>query len=247
MHPQMERKMRDALFRLATQLHLQVICTTHSPVFLDMGRRHKSIVRIVKAPDRTVEFLQVTQELFEGEAEEAERERLRLVSAFHPTVNEVFFARRVVLLEEHSAVAAFLRAAELTGLFERHPHLRRDVTLIDADGKGSIPLFQRVLNHFLIPYTVVHDEDQGNANAPAENARIGQFLPAPHGLNRRHMISPTDLEALLGYVAPRRDKVFRALRAVEDLHAGAGLPAGFIEAVNWVYFGQSAEPPAPMA
>jgi predicted ATP-dependent endonuclease of OLD family len=238
----MARKMRDTLFQLADQPNFQVICTTHSPVFLDVGQRHRSIVRVVKDADRRVHFFQVTAELFEGPAGEAERERLRLVSTFHPTVSEVFFANRAVLFEEQSAVAAFERAAELTGLFARRPHKRRDVMLIDSQGKGNIPLFQRVLNHFRIPYTVIHDEDAGQP-AAAENARIGALLPAAHGANLRHMISPANLETMLGYTAGK-DKVYRALRRVEELHGVGTLPPAFIEALNWVYFGQAAEPPA---
>lgn len=241
MHPQMERKMRDALYRLAEQPGVQIICTTHSPVFLDMAQRHKAIVRVVKDLNGHVKFFQVTEDLFEGVEAEAERDRLRLVATFHPTVNEVFFARRVVLLEEQSAVSAFERAAELTGIFERHPHVRRDVTLVDAQGKGNIPMFQRVLNHFQVPYTVVHDEDQGNPLGPKENAAIGALLGSGHPENKRFMISPTNLEAILGFAASK-DRVYRALKRIEELHGSTGLSAGFIEASNWVYFGQPTEP-----
>ncbi|MHB8756361.1 MAG: ATP-dependent nuclease, partial [Candidatus Acidiferrales bacterium] len=201
MHPQMERKMRDVLYQLAEQPGFQVICTTHSPVFLDIARAHKTIVRTVKSPEgRMVKFLQVSDDIFAGQDANAERERISLVKNFHPTVNEVFFAKRVVLLEESSALVAFARAAELIGMFERHPNLRRDVTLIDCDGKGSIPMFQRVLNRFEIPYTVIHDEDRGNRDQERENARIEGLLDAAHGRNR-HLISPTNLEGLLRLIS----------------------------------------------
>lgn len=243
MHPQMERKMRDTLYRLASQPGIQVICTTHSPVFLDMGQKHKAIVRVVKNDTRQISFNQVTGDLFSGTAANDERNRLRLVTSFHPTVNEVFFARRVALLEEQSAIAAFQRGAELTGLYERHPHAQRDVTLIDADGKGSIPLYQRVLTHFRIPYTVIYDEDQGNPNAPRETAAITALITGTPG-NSAYQISPTDLEGLLGYAAGS-DKVYRALRRVEELHSTRALPATFVEALNWIHFGQATEPAAP--
>ena len=113
--------MRDLLYRLASQTAFQVICTTHSPVFLDMGERHTSIVRVVKDTVGVVSFFQVTSDLFEGEDAQSDRNQLRLITSFHPTVNEVFFARRVVLLEEQSALVAFQRCAELTGLFEIFP------------------------------------------------------------------------------------------------------------------------------
>lgn len=242
MHPQMERKMRDALYRLASQPGAQVICTTHSPVFLDMGQRHKSIVRVVKDGGRRVSFFQVTKDLFTGPGADVERDRLRLLSTFNPSVNEAFFARRVALLEEQSAIAAFERGADLTGLFERHPHSRRDVTLIDAQGKGNIPLFQQVLNHFQIPYTVIHDEDQGNPLAPNENATIGALLAQGHKENNRYMISPTNLEASLG-IPSGKDRVYRALRRVEELHAAGDVAPDFLEVMNWIYFGQAEEPP----
>lgn len=242
MHPQMARKMRDTLYDLASHRGFQVICTTHSPVFLDVGWRHESIVRVVKDADRRVTFYQVTQDLFEGDQADEDGHRLKLVAAFHPTVNEVFFAKRVVLLEEQTAVWAFQRAAKLTGLFDRHPHVMHDVTLIDCGGKRTILMFQRVLNHFQIPYSVVHDKDAGNPAAEADNARIEALLSAGHPANNRHMISPTNIEDLLGYAATGRDRPYKALKRVEELHEQGAIPADFIAALNWVYFGQDTEP-----
>lgn len=43
MHPQMCRKMRDVLLSIAKSGTAQVICTTHSPVFLDLADRHDGI------------------------------------------------------------------------------------------------------------------------------------------------------------------------------------------------------------
>jgi len=241
MHPQMERKMRDALQRVASQGDLQVICTTHSPVFLDVANHHKSIIRVVKDLNGLVSFFQVTQGIFDGPDAESEKDRLRLVACFHPTVNEVFFSRRVVLLEERTAVSAFERAAELTGVFTRHSELQRDVTLVDCNGKGNIPMFQKVLTHFRIPYTVIHDEDRGDSVQEALNLRIGNLLQTTDGQNLRFIISPTNLEQMLGYVVGK-DKPYQALKMVERLHASTGLPPMFVRALNWVYFGQDTEP-----
>jgi len=241
MHPQMERKMRDVLYRLAMQPRFQVICTTHSPVFLDIENSQKTVVRVVKGSDRTVTFFQVQKEIFAGPDAASERERLKMIAKFHPTVNELFFAKRVALLEEESAAVAFERAGQLTGLFARHPDVRRDVTIIDCRGKPSIPAFQKVLNHFKIPYIVVHDEDAGNPSAPAENARVQTLLGTSPTPNHRHMIGPTNLEGVLNHDAAS-DKPYRALKRVEALYAAGPLPTAFIEALNWVYFGQAVEP-----
>ncbi len=239
MHPQMERKMRDALYALASRQGFQVICTTHSPVFLDVGEKHKSIVRIVKDLRRNVIASQVTQDLFNPGDTTQEKEQLKVLSNFHPTINEVFFAKRVVLLEEESAEWAIRRAAELTGIFTRHPHLRRDVTIIDCGGKGNIPAFQRVLNHFGIAYAVVHDEDRSNPQMVASNTKIAGLAQAP---NRVKMVSPECIEGCLGYAPPSKDKPYHALKFVEGLHAQNRIPPAFIEIVNEVYFGAATEP-----
>lgn len=240
MHPQMERRMRDVLYRLASQQGMQVITCTHSPVFLDIAGKYKAIVRFVKEPSGKILVHQFTGELFPGQADAAEKERLHAVARFNPSVNEIFFASHVVLLEEFSAIVAFERAAELTGLFNRHKALRRQISLVDCAGKPNLPGFQRVLNRFNIAYRVIYDADVGNANAATVNQKImNEAAGNPSALT--FALQPTDLEALLGYQAGK-EKPIRAYRRVEELHQQGALPQPFIEALNMVYFGVTAEP-----
>jgi putative ATP-dependent endonuclease of OLD family len=242
MHPQMERRMRDLLYRLAAQPSFQIACCTHSPVFVDIANRHKAIVRMTKARNGDVSAKQVTTEIFVGPVDDVERQVLTAVSTFDPGVNELFFAPEVVLLEELSALAAFERAAELTGLFVRHPLKRRGVSIIDANGKASIPAFQKVLNAFDIPYRVLHDEDRSKPDQAVKNARImaqAGNVPAARPI---HLLSPECLEDVLGYQPPSKGKPFAAVRRVEELVAQNALPIAFIEAMNFVYFGTLLEP-----
>lgn len=239
LHPQMERLMHDVLNRLASQEGMQVACCTHSPVFLDIAQNYRSIVRMFKTHQGDAALYQVTQNLFPGPANQADRQRLNIVARFDPTVNELFFAKNVVLMEEFSAIAAFERAAELMGFFARHPRLKREVSLIDCNGKHNISAFLRILNAFQIPYRVLHDEDPGNASGQAENQKILALLP--HGNAQRHLVSP-DLEGLLGYQPPSKSKPYTAVCTVEALHAQGQLPQAFKEAVCMAYFGQTTEP-----
>lgn len=242
LHPQMERLMRDVLQHLAAQANTQVACCTHSPIFLDIATNYRAIVRMFKTARGDAAAHQVTQDLFPG-PHQADKWRLNTVARFDPTVNELFFAKQVVLMEEFSAIAAFERAAEVMGLFERHRRLRREVSFVDCNGKSNIPAFQRVLNAFQIPYRVLHDEDPGNPTEQANNHRVLGLLPG--GANHRHVVTP-DLEGLLGYQAPSKGKPFVAVTTVESLHAQGQLPAAFREAVCMAYFGQLVEPqPAP--
>ncbi|MFM0319991.1 AAA family ATPase [Paraburkholderia nemoris] len=239
LHPQMERLMRDVLQKLASQGGTQVACCTHSPIFLDIAGNYRAIVRMFKTDQGDTALGQVTQDLFPGAPHQADRQRLNTVARFDPTVNELFFAKCVVLMEEFSAIAAFERAAELMGLFDRHQRLRREVALIDCNGKQNIVAFLRVLNAFRIPYRVLHDEDPGNAAAQAENGKILALLP--NGAAQVHMVSP-DLEGLLGYQAPGKNKPYTAVHTVETLHARGALPQAFKDAVCVAYFGNAVEP-----
>ena len=242
LHPQMEKLMRDVLYRLASQIGMQVACCTHSPFFLDIADRYQAIVRLIKNASGDSIGSQVTQNLFPGAGDRAEKEKLQTVARFHPTVNELFFAKHVVLFEEFSAIAAFERAADLCGLFARHQRLRREISFIDCDGKQNITAFQRVLNAFGIPYRVLHDIDTNNPTAFAVNARISAGLPTTPGY-LIHTIGPDDLEGLLGYtVSKSTSKPFAAVKQVEQLHGQNALPQGFIEAMNMAFFGQIVEP-----
>jgi predicted ATP-dependent endonuclease of OLD family len=242
MHPQMERRMRDLLYRLSAQPLFQVACCTHSPVFIDIANRHKAILKLSKAMDGAVSAKQVTNEIFIGHTDEVEKQRLQAVSKFNPSVNELFFAKEVVLLEELTAVAAFERAAEVTGLFMRHPGKRRGVSIINAEGKGSIPAFQKVLNAFDIPYRVVHDEDRSKPGELANNVRIAALAGSPPGSHPIHMLGPECIEDTLGYAPPGREKPYAAVRKVEELHGQNALPQTFLNAMNFVYFGALTEP-----
>jgi predicted ATP-dependent endonuclease of OLD family len=242
MHPQMERRMRDLLYRLAAQPAFQVACCTHSPVFIDIANRYKAIVRMTKAANGDVSAKQVTQDIFVGNADEVDRQILTAVSNFSPDVNELFFTPEVVLLEELTALAAFERAAELTGLFDRHPMKRRGVSIIDANGKASIPAFQRVLNAFDIPYRVVHDEDRSKPAETAKNLRIIAAAGNPPGLCPIHLLSPDCIEDTLNYTPPSKGKPYAAVCRVEELAAQGALPTPFLQALNFVYFGALTEP-----
>lgn len=196
-------------------------------------------MRIVKDANRDVTVSQVTHDLFDPADLKEERDHLILLTTLHPTMNEMFFAKRVVVLEERSAEWAIRRAAELTNVFGRHPHLRRDVMMIDCAGKGNIPAMLRVLNHFQIAYTVVHDEDRNNPSEQTANPKIAALVNPPNHLK---LVSPDCLEACLGYQPPSKDKPYQALKFVEDLHKKNQILPAFMEILNQVYFGQPVEP-----
>jgi len=230
MHPQMERKMRDTLYNISESNNYQVICCTHSPVFIDMAEKHTAIVRLEKDESRKVIKKQVTKEIFTGETALDDKKQLRMITEFDPAVNELFFSKRVVLVEGDTEIAVFHRAAGLMGLFDQNPQAKRDTTFINCHGKWTIPLFLEVLNHFKVQYIVFHDEDQGKGgNVSQANKAIEKLVQSP---NERQMFSPKDLESMLGYDATAKDKPIKAIKKIEELAASDSIPAEFQKLVK---------------
>ena len=224
LHPQMIRKIRDVLIDLATDPGYQVICPTHSPVLLDMTDRHRSIVRLQKNATRDVHVAQVEDDIFS--TVEEERDLVRMISTFDASVNELFFAKRVVLVEGDTEVAIFQKAADLLGLFD-NPLEKLDTTFINCHGKSSMPFFMKVLNHFKIPYVVVHDVDRqgdGTNQVIADSATEGVQI----------LTFDKDLESVLGY-SSGKDKPFKALQRLDELLTRGTLPPDFISKVRVAY------------
>jgi hypothetical protein len=227
LHPQMVRKIKDVLTDLSSDPNYQVICPTHSPVFLDMADRHRSIVRFERDDQRNITVFQVEQDIFSGPTAQEQRQQLRMITEFDSSVNELFFSKRVVLVEGDTEVAVFQKAADLLNIFD-NPLAKRDTTFIDCRGKSTMILFMKVLNHFRIKYVVVHDIDrqrdetnQQIADESSAEATIITFAP--------------NIEQVLGYSASGKDKPIRALRKLEQLHTQNSLPQEFQNKVRQIF------------
>lgn len=190
LHPQMCRKMRDVILSIARSGTAQVICTTHSPVFLDLADRHDGIAIFKKAGNGLV-TLQRTEDIYGGTNAIEQRNRLRMILDFNPTVNEVFFGKEACLVEGDSEIAAIEAIAKKLisqGRIDRNKYMlaRRELVIVNCSGKWTITAFQRVLNGFAIPYRVVHDSDtEGTGGA---NQAILQLIN--HREDRRMVHNP---------------------------------------------------------
>lgn len=239
LHPQMERKMRDVLYDLAASNNYQVICTTHSPIFLNIAEKHRAVVRLEKNQNtRKVAKRQVTSEIFTGDTASDRKKHLRMVLDFDPSANELFFAKRVVLVEGDTETAVLPQAAKLMGIFAKYSHLEHDVTIVNCHGKWTIPAFQEVLNHFQIEYCVLHDQDSEDSPAFGANEVIGGLLPS---LENRYVFVENVEQSLGMDPIPQKDKPIRALEHIYTLGIGdGGFPEEFARAVWLAYFGPNA-------
>jgi putative ATP-dependent endonuclease of OLD family len=216
MHPGMCRRMRDALLKIAQSGVGQVVCTTHSPVFLDLADRHDGIV-IVRRNGGAPFVKQSINDVFEqNESDREQRARLRMILSFDPVANEVFFADKVCLVEGDCEVAAIDATARKLHELKRidwptYLSARRSVAIVNCRGKWTIPAFQKVLKAFDIKYSVVHDEDTANGPQRA-NAQIESILTAK---DQRRIHVP-DFEQHVFDEPWTRDKPWKATIKIRD-------------------------------
>jgi energy-coupling factor transporter ATP-binding protein EcfA2 len=226
-HPHIMRRLKRALQAISKQEAWQVIVSTHSPFLIDIADDPLSLA-IFKRVDHQVapSVHQLSDDPF-GDDEDAKRDReaLRAVLNFHPTVCEAFFATRTILVEGPSELAVLchqLRLYELAGIDMQR---RADCTVVSCSGKWTIAPIANLLQKFGISFRIIHDCDAKGRTpeqlaecAPIDpfraNARIAVYV-SPENL----MVIDDTLEDILWDTRPTSsgDKPFRAWKRVSEL------------------------------
>ena len=152
-HPQLSKLFFDVLASFADTD--QVIYTTHSPLFIDAYEAERVTIISKPNPVTGTVIRSCDTTAFDGLDD---RQLFKGFTKLNPSMNELFFAKNVLLVEgpeDSIAITAVLRA--MGRIITRPEELEWSV--ISCGGKQSIPFFQRVLNAFVIPYAVLHDAD----------------------------------------------------------------------------------------
>ena len=155
LHPAAMRAVQRLLYELADHSEFQIMCSTHAPIMVCIDRPHSSLVRMVPDTQFGAAAYQVEFNLFDDD----EKNRLRMLKEFNPYICEAFFADRVLLVEgdtEAIVVRTLLERMRENGDLD----YAKDVCVVNCGSKMNIPLFQRILRHFHIPYFVFHDLDR---------------------------------------------------------------------------------------
>jgi len=162
LHPQAQRDMLRRLNELADVEHHQVLFCTHSSFFVDMNNYRSICIVSKKSVNEGTCVLQVKNDLFEGEGKKERKRKLNMAYWFNPDRSEMFFAKKVALVEGQSEKALFPFIAQRYGVYDEN------VCLVDCGGKGNILLYQEVLNAFNLPHIIIHDEDPVKAKEGEE-------------------------------------------------------------------------------
>ncbi|RKZ72041.1 MAG: ATP-dependent endonuclease [Gammaproteobacteria bacterium] len=167
LHPEAIFSVIDILYSLAEEKsEFQMMVATHAPIMIDLSKNHTTLVRVVNHSNKGTSVFQSTSTLFN----EDERQSMIMLNRFNPHISEAFFADRVILVEgdtETVAVRTLLEKFKEEQVLELSEH----INVVNCGSKMNIPLFQKVLNHFRIPYYVLHDIDsKKNKNGKKNSA-----------------------------------------------------------------------------
>ncbi len=221
LHPHAQRQLARDLLEIATTPGNQVLICSHSTHFVNLDH-YKSIVIIRKDDVRKGTIVkQCTQDLFEGEEAENKKRRFQMAAWVNPDRGELFFARKVILVEGETEHAIFPYLASKLDCFDP------SVTIVDCGSKFNLLLYIRILNAYCIPYIVVHDEDplpepipeDWNDDKRREKRKAFELnANITAGINRDlgsvFVLSP-DFEGASGVSKRQGDKMGKAIAALE--------------------------------
>lgn len=215
LRPQAQRYLYRLLRALALEGN-QVIYSTHSPAFLNVGRLEElALVRRDGGITRVVQ---------PAPAESGAEFRLR--SEFDAERSELFLARAVLLVEGQTEKLALPFVFQGLG----HDADREGISIVQCGGKSGIPLIAGVCKAVGIPFVVVHDRDAAAGADPilAEQA-LNELILSVAGADRTIVLEP-DFERVSG-LRGRSHKPERAWRRFTAL-PGSELPEPLVRAVE---------------
>lgn len=146
LNPQSSRELYDILIKLS-KIGIQIIIETHSSYFVGI-KQYKSICLIKKLYGQVTAF-QHTKELFNGD----EIKNFNMNYWINPDRGEIFFAKKVILVEGQTDKIAISFLAKKLGIYKYR------YSIIECGSKSTIPQFIKVLNAYKISYVAVYDRD----------------------------------------------------------------------------------------
>jgi len=184
LHPHAERQLYR-IFRELTRSEeedagAQIFYTTHSSNFVDLSN-YKEVVLVKKDKEHGTKVFKSDLELNNGN----EREELKIITEFNQERNEVFFARRVLLVEGETEKHALPEVFKLKG----RPIDENGISIVETGGKGNIPFFIRILSSMDIPWVAIYDTDSDFLLPKSKLENLRQLLGSQKiGVTQKRML-----------------------------------------------------------
>lgn len=219
LHPSAVRAAKEHLYALAAEAGWQVMLSTHHPEFIDPLKDHTTIVRLHRIEAHLPPNVYRSENI---KFDEDEIENLKALMLFDSNVAEMFFGGYVVIVEGDTEFAAFHEAMRIN---VTHGPIDRNLLIVRARGKATIAILVKMLTHFKIDFSVLHDIDSPRTkdgvkanSAYSVNKRIADAISAARskGIQVIYRCSCPNFEQHHGMNLPKKDKPFESWRAVRD-------------------------------
>jgi len=217
LHPAAANLLRDTIYDLGRSD--QIVCTTHSPWMVDLSRDPQSITRMFDKGDEGLGAVNYGVSTILNRLEVPDRERVKMLLVFDDEVSRVFFSEEVVVVEGDSELITIKETLKFLDEDSRKNVLAR-FQVIRARGKATIISLVKYLKDLCIRPRVMHDSDVGVEGAEKFNAPIAAAV-ADAG---RLVVLQPNLETVLGYSPPARDKPFKAYEYVSKWRSKDDIP-----------------------
>jgi len=218
LHPKVLFLLRQGLYDIAAASPYQILCSSHSPMMIDLSKPHSSLVRLVKQDDESTKTYQVGDDLFQKNNER--KEWVQMINRFNPHVCEAFYADKVLLVEGDTEAIVYRDL--LNRFFNDH-----EIFVLNTGSKTNIPFFQEILTAFNIEHYIIHDTDtpileNGNKNpAWAHNEKIWRKIEdankIQNGLAKRYVHVKNFEDAHGIKLSGSKDKPLKAYEFVKGL------------------------------
>jgi putative ATP-dependent endonuclease of OLD family len=151
LHPSAIRSAMDSLYAIAEHADWQIMISSHSPNFINLTKDHTTIIRIEKneATQHEIHTFSTDEVGFTVD----DRENLKMLNFCNPYFNEFFFSSTVLLVEGETEVTV------VKSLMEIEEVTKDCVHVINCLGKANIVTISKILNHFKMNYSILHDSD----------------------------------------------------------------------------------------
>jgi putative ATP-dependent endonuclease of OLD family len=221
LHPQAQRYFYRLLREMADRGEAQVIYSTHSPIFADATRYEA--IRLVRRPfgdySRVTSASLEDQEFLRGR-----REAQKLATGLSVGRSELFFARKVLLVEGPGDQLGVRATAEKMG-FDLDAE---NLAVVECGSKFAIPFFARICRAFAVDCVILHDEDihpeegdeESTAQIRKDNTRHRKVNSEIVGLVNdpgQCFVMKPSLEGELGIGRRADDKPMRIAEALNSL------------------------------
>jgi hypothetical protein len=219
LHPSAVRAAKEHLYNLASEAGWQVMLSTHHPAFVDPIKDHTTIVRLHRLDKHLEPNIYKSETINFSDDELA---NLKALMVFDSNVSEIFFGDKVVIVEGDTEFAAFHEIMNSNST--DYPVSQRPL-IIRARGKATIAILIKILSHFKIDFSVLHDIDSPKTSAGDRvnsaysiDKTISDTVTEARkaGLNVTYRCSCPNFEIHHQMELPSKDKPFRSWKAVQE-------------------------------